>query len=93
MPSRLTPDMVDWPRTVAWGEGGYCGRLFLNVAKREPQGAVAPDDYERVLSELRERIESRGDEHGVRLELSPTDHKTYIPTRRRCRSGSDRVLR
>jgi predicted AlkP superfamily phosphohydrolase/phosphomutase len=63
-PTRLTPDMVDWPRTVAWGEGGYYGRLFLNVAGREPQGAVAPKDYERIRSELREHVESLGDECG-----------------------------
>jgi predicted AlkP superfamily phosphohydrolase/phosphomutase len=37
-PARLTPEMVDWSRTIAWGEGGYYCRLFLNVAGREPGG-------------------------------------------------------
>jgi predicted AlkP superfamily phosphohydrolase/phosphomutase len=63
-PTRLTPDMVDWHRTVAWGEGGYYCRLFLNVSGREPQGCVAPEDYERIRSELRMRLESLGDESG-----------------------------
>ena len=47
---------VDWTRTVAWGEGGYYGRVFLNVAGREPNGIVPPDDVERVLRDLAERI-------------------------------------
>jgi predicted AlkP superfamily phosphohydrolase/phosphomutase len=63
-PTRLTPDMVDWQRTVAWGEGGYYCRLFINVAGREPQGVVAPEEYERVRTELRERLEALGDERG-----------------------------
>ena len=27
---------IDWSRTAAWGDGGYYGRLFLNVRGREP---------------------------------------------------------
>lgn len=63
-PTRLTPDMIDWSRTVAWGEGGYYCRLFLNVAGREPEGVVAEGDYERVRSELKEKLEALGDEQG-----------------------------
>jgi predicted AlkP superfamily phosphohydrolase/phosphomutase len=63
-PVRLTPDMVDWGRTVAWGEGGYYCRLFLNVRGREPEGTVAPEDYERVRDELKARLEALGDEEG-----------------------------
>ena len=29
---------IDWSRTVAWGEGGYYSRIFLNVEGREPEG-------------------------------------------------------
>jgi predicted AlkP superfamily phosphohydrolase/phosphomutase len=35
-PTRLSMDDVDWPRTKAWGEGGYYGRVFINVRGREP---------------------------------------------------------
>jgi predicted AlkP superfamily phosphohydrolase/phosphomutase len=63
-PTRLTPEMIDWGRTTAWGEGGYYCRLFLNVAGREPSGTVAPDEYERVRRELKERLEGLGDENG-----------------------------
>lgn len=51
-PRALEPDMIDWKRTRAWGEGGYYGRLFLNVRGREPQGIVEPDDVERLRDEL-----------------------------------------
>jgi predicted AlkP superfamily phosphohydrolase/phosphomutase len=48
---------VDWSRTRAWGEGGYYCRLSLNVAGREPQGVVAPEEYEQLLDELANRLE------------------------------------
>jgi predicted AlkP superfamily phosphohydrolase/phosphomutase len=67
--------MVDWDRTVAWGEGGYYCRLFLNVAGREPRGLVAPTNYERLRQELKERIESLGDECG-----RPLGTVAYRPT-------------
>ncbi len=63
-PTRLTPDMIDWPKTTAWGEGGYYCRLFMNVAGREPEGVVAPEDYERVRTELKEKLEALGDDEG-----------------------------
>jgi predicted AlkP superfamily phosphohydrolase/phosphomutase len=63
-PTALRPDMVDWSRTTAWGEGGYYCRLFLNVAGREPEGTVAPEDYERVRDELKAKLEELGDEQG-----------------------------
>ncbi len=52
---QLTPfdeENVDWSQTRAWGSGGYYGRLSLNVAGREPQGIVAPEDYERERDAL-----------------------------------------
>ena len=62
--TRFSPDLVDWVRTSAWGEGGYYCRLFLNVRGREPQGLVAPRDYERVRGELKAKLEALGDEQG-----------------------------
>ena len=55
---------VDWSRTRAWGEGGYYGRLFLNVAGREPQGIVAPENYPTLLAEISAKLETLGDENG-----------------------------
>jgi predicted AlkP superfamily phosphohydrolase/phosphomutase len=55
---------IDWPRTVAWGEGGYYARVFLNVKGREPQGVVEPADYERVRDDLAARLAAIPDEQG-----------------------------
>jgi len=62
---RLTPDMIDWPNTKAWGEGGYYGRLFLNVEGREPTGCIPPGAYEAMRDELIVAIEAIGDEEGT----------------------------
>jgi predicted AlkP superfamily phosphohydrolase/phosphomutase len=48
---------VDWSRTVAWGDGGYYGRLFLNVKDREPQGVVEESRYEAIRDELTRKLE------------------------------------
>jgi predicted AlkP superfamily phosphohydrolase/phosphomutase len=49
---------IDWGHTVAWGDGGYYGRLFLNVKGREPEGTVEPARYEEVRDELIAKLES-----------------------------------
>jgi predicted AlkP superfamily phosphohydrolase/phosphomutase len=63
-PTRLTPDMVDWTRTRAWGDGGYYARVFLNVEGRESRGVVAPGDVASVRAEIRRKLEALGDETG-----------------------------
>jgi predicted AlkP superfamily phosphohydrolase/phosphomutase len=63
-PSRLEAVKIDWPRTTAWGAGGYYGRLFLNVKGREPQGLVAPGDYEDTRNRLAAELEALGDHRG-----------------------------
>ena len=50
-PEKVTPFGkldVNWEKTRVWSEGGYYARVFFNVKGREPQGAIEPDDYERV---------------------------------------------
>jgi predicted AlkP superfamily phosphohydrolase/phosphomutase len=61
IPDRVIPIKeaeIDWSRTVAWGDGGYYGRLFLNVKGREPQGVVEPSRYEEVRDELIAKLEA-----------------------------------
>lgn len=65
--SPLAHDNIDWPRTKAWGSGGYYGRLFLNVKGREPQGVVEPQDYEQVRDELIAKLEAIEDEEGANI--------------------------
>ncbi|MEZ4671584.1 MAG: alkaline phosphatase family protein [Anaerolineae bacterium] len=55
---------VDWSKTRAWGDGGYYGRLFINLKGREPQGVVEAADFERLRAELMSRLEGLGDENG-----------------------------
>ena len=60
-PSEVIPikeAKVDWSRTVAWGDGGYYGRLFLNVKGREPLGIIEPANYEAVRDELIAKLEA-----------------------------------
>ena len=58
---------IDWSRTVAWGDGGYYGRLFLNVKGREPQGVVEPSRYEEVRDELTRKLEAMKGPNGQPL--------------------------
>jgi predicted AlkP superfamily phosphohydrolase/phosphomutase len=55
---------IDWGRTTAWADGGYYARIFVNVSGREPQGIVAPADYETVRQEIIETIEAVPDHEG-----------------------------
>jgi predicted AlkP superfamily phosphohydrolase/phosphomutase len=43
---------IDWSRTKAWGDGGYYGRLLLNVQGREPQGIIPPAESEHIRQKL-----------------------------------------
>jgi predicted AlkP superfamily phosphohydrolase/phosphomutase len=49
---------VDWSRTRAWGTGGYYGRVFLNVAGREPAGSIPPAQVAAVRDEIAARLEA-----------------------------------
>lgn len=55
---------VDWARTRAWGDGGYYGRVYVNVEGREPQGAVPPARFEAVRAELAAALEAIPDPQG-----------------------------
>ena len=55
---------IDWAKTMAWADGGYYGRLFLNVKNREPQGIIALDDYDHRLSDLAAQIAAIPDHRG-----------------------------
>ncbi len=63
-PTELSPDIIDWGQTRAWGEGGYYSRIFLNVHGREPQGVIPQEEVEPFRDRLKKEIESLGDEDG-----------------------------
>jgi predicted AlkP superfamily phosphohydrolase/phosphomutase len=58
---------VDWSRTVAWAEGGYYARIFLNVRGREPEGIVEPHAYERTRGEIAHRLSRITDDRGAEI--------------------------
>jgi predicted AlkP superfamily phosphohydrolase/phosphomutase len=57
-PTPIGQAPIDWSRTTAWGDGGYYGRLFLNVKGREPQGTLDPDRYDTVRDEIAGKLEA-----------------------------------
>jgi len=60
-PSAVTPFAglaVDWSRTRVWSEGGYYARVFFNVKGREPEGTIAPEEYQSFREEMRARLEA-----------------------------------
>lgn len=66
-PETLTPFAkldVNWARTIAWSEGGYYSRVYLNVRGRESEGVVDPLDYESVRDDLKARLEAITDPDG-----------------------------
>ena len=63
-PASLRPNMVDWGKTRAWGEGGYYARVFLNVAGRESEGTIPRAEYENVRADVKRRLEGLTDENG-----------------------------
>jgi predicted AlkP superfamily phosphohydrolase/phosphomutase len=77
LPSKLTAINeleIDWSKTKAWGDGGYYGRLFLNIEGREPNGIVPAADGEELRDEIIAKIEAMVDHEG-----NPMGNKALKP--------------
>lgn len=49
---------IDWPKTSAYmSTGSQTANIYINLKGREPNGAVAQEDYETVRRELRNELE------------------------------------
>jgi predicted AlkP superfamily phosphohydrolase/phosphomutase len=73
---------IDWSRTVAWGAGGYYGRLFLNVKGREPNGIIPDEQVKAFKAEITAKLEAITDPQGRNIGtrvLYP--EKTYSQVR------------
>jgi predicted AlkP superfamily phosphohydrolase/phosphomutase len=66
---------VDWSRSAAWAEGGYCARIYLNVRGREPSGCVSADEAARLRAHLRAELEALTDPAG-----EPMGNVVFEPT-------------
>lgn len=77
-PRRMEMKDIVWKKmfrkTSAWGEGGYYGRVMINVEGREPQGVVKQKHYEAFRNELAAAIEAIPDEKG-----NPIGTKVFRP--------------
>ncbi len=65
---------IDWSKTKAWGDGGYYGRLFMNVTGREPEGVIDPATYDAERERLVQLVASLGDPDG-----RPLGSRAYKP--------------
>ena len=75
--SALTHDRIHWSRTSAWAEGGYYGRIFLNVAGREPEGRVSPREATILATQLQRELGALQDDEGTEvptLVRDPEEH-------------------
>jgi len=57
---------VDWSRTVAYSRGNY-GQIYVNLKGREPQGAVAPEEYRQIRDAIKRDLLSEKDPEGNNL--------------------------
>ena len=65
--TKFSNKLIDWSKTRAWGDGGYYGRCFINVAGREPQGIVPRDQYDALRNELIQKLEALPDHNGRQI--------------------------
>jgi predicted AlkP superfamily phosphohydrolase/phosphomutase len=73
---------VDWKKTIAWGYGGYYGRLCLNVKGREPQGVISPGKVPSVRKEIIQKLKNLTDEKGNPLHTKVIrPDKRYLATK------------
>jgi len=79
-PTPLSKPLVDWENTMVWGEGGYYGRIFMNVRGREPHGVIARQHYEYVRNELIRKLEDLRDEHGRNVHTKAFKPEEIYPS-------------
>jgi predicted AlkP superfamily phosphohydrolase/phosphomutase len=54
--SSFDVDNVDWSRSIAWGSGGYYGKIYFNVENREDSGIIPEDKIDSIKNELIEKL-------------------------------------
>lgn len=53
--SRLITSYLDWSQTKAFALGAY-GNVWINLKGREPQGIVAPNEYDQVCRDVEKKL-------------------------------------
>lgn len=67
-PVAFDPAAVDWGQTRAWADGGYVGRIYLNIAGREPEGILSETEAVAVAAEIAARLTDLAGPDGERLD-------------------------
>lgn len=62
----LSFDNVDWSRTMAYSMG-HMGQVYLNLAGREPEGIVGPEEYEQARQQVIDVLQGLQDANGRSL--------------------------
>jgi predicted AlkP superfamily phosphohydrolase/phosphomutase len=57
-------DNVDWEKTIAWGGGGYYGKIFLNIKDREPNGIIKENKIKNTIEKIKKEISALLDPKG-----------------------------
>ena len=84
-PSSITPFSeldIDWSQTQAYGEGGYCGRIQINLNGREPQGAVESSEFPAILDRIERGLRAIPDATG-----RPLTHRIVLSDQYREQRG------
>lgn len=76
-PTPLKPDMVDWSRTRAWGEGGYYARIFLNALGREPLGLIESSALAQTRETLANELRALRGPSGESFDNLVIDPQTF----------------
>lgn len=67
VPTAFSACEIDWSKTRVWGDGGYYGRIFLNIEGREPQGTVKAGEVGALRDELKTKLAALVDPHGANI--------------------------
>lgn len=79
----LSAAEVDWESSLAYGEGGYCGRIRLNLRGREPQGIVAPEQASDLIGRIATELKALRGPTG-----EPMSNQVVLPSFYRKQEGS-----
>ncbi len=72
-PVKFNPELVDWSKTKAYSTGFYQSMIHLNIKGREPEGIVEEENYNQIVTELKQKLlEIKGDQ-GQEM-----DNKVYL---------------
>jgi predicted AlkP superfamily phosphohydrolase/phosphomutase len=77
-------DNVDWSQTKAYALG--LGQLYINLAGREAQGIVKPEEYDQVVQDIKAGLEALVD------EKTGENPVAYVFTRQEAYGDSDPLL-